>query len=199
MDGDPGAHYPGFIIIEGDLLIRVTTLHTDYITPNLLAAASSLVMCCLCKQTGHTYSLPSLSIFLPCPTVIPTQLPWNQSSHTSQQIMNLRVCGCVWVGEIYIVFLKILYWPHTAELFDIQYRQTVWYNCICIPPTRIYLYFNTCYLTLSIICTHPYTSQTLCQLLNQPLKQLCWVLIKIILQHLTLQHPTLMYAGFYSY
>ena len=58
-------------------------------TTDLLADFISFSSFVLCVQTGQMYSLPARSILLPWLTEIPTQSPWNHSSHTSQHIMNL--------------------------------------------------------------------------------------------------------------
>lgn len=58
---------------------------------------TAICRCCRCgcflMQFGHTHSTPRSSISTPNAFVTLTHLPWNQSSHLSQQIMNRLLCG----------------------------------------------------------------------------------------------------------
>lgn len=49
--------------------------------------------CCFARQFGQIQSTPRFSILAPIDLFTPTHLPWNHSSHLSQQIINRLLCG----------------------------------------------------------------------------------------------------------
>lgn len=66
----------------------------------LLVSKNSVIFgCCFScfffEQFGQLHSTPSSSICWPIAFVTLTHLPWNHSSHVSQQIMKRLLCGCM--------------------------------------------------------------------------------------------------------